>query len=93
MFSLCTPAYQVAQHTEHGIPARRMYPGLLEAISVAHIVHGFVCRQPAYIKMGLSLVQVCRASWPNLASGLTLHPAGVLQVVHKRDTVQWSPPP
>ncbi|GLC51096.1 hypothetical protein PLESTB_000465500 [Pleodorina starrii] len=33
------------------------YPGLLEAVSVAHIVHGFVCRQPAYIKMGLGLVQ------------------------------------
>ncbi|GIL42969.1 hypothetical protein Vafri_788 [Volvox africanus] len=34
-----------------------IYPGLLESVSVAHIVHGFVCRQPAYIKMGLSLVQ------------------------------------
>ncbi|EFJ52144.1 hypothetical protein VOLCADRAFT_103165 [Volvox carteri f. nagariensis] len=34
-----------------------IYPGLLEAVSVAHVVHGFVCRQPAYIKMGLGLVQ------------------------------------
>ncbi|PNH12420.1 Protein ACCUMULATION AND REPLICATION OF CHLOROPLASTS 6, chloroplastic [Tetrabaena socialis] len=31
--------------------------GVLEAVGVAHIVHGFVCRQPAYVKMGLSLVQ------------------------------------
>ncbi|GIL99472.1 hypothetical protein Vretimale_4628 [Volvox reticuliferus] len=34
-----------------------IYPGLLESVSVAHIVHGFVCRQPAYVKMGLGLVQ------------------------------------
>ncbi|KAG2499858.1 hypothetical protein HYH03_002149 [Edaphochlamys debaryana] len=34
-----------------------LYPGLLEAVAVAHIVHGFVCRQPAYVKMALSLVQ------------------------------------
>ncbi|KAG2442531.1 hypothetical protein HXX76_002617 [Chlamydomonas incerta] len=33
------------------------YPGLLEGVSVAHIVHGFAHRQPAYVKMGLSLVQ------------------------------------
>ncbi|KAG2448300.1 hypothetical protein HYH02_006884 [Chlamydomonas schloesseri] len=33
------------------------YQGLLEGVSVAHIVHGFTHRQPAYVKMGLSLVQ------------------------------------
>ncbi|GFR41033.1 hypothetical protein Agub_g1466 [Astrephomene gubernaculifera] len=34
-----------------------VYPGLLEAVGVAHVVHGFVCRQPAYVKMALGLVQ------------------------------------
>ncbi|KXZ56736.1 hypothetical protein GPECTOR_1g663 [Gonium pectorale] len=34
-----------------------MYAGLLEGVGVAHVIHGFVRRQPAYIKMGLGLVQ------------------------------------
>lgn len=47
----------------HMLPAcivyrRRLYPGLLEAVAVAHVVHGFVFRQPAYVKMAVALLKV-----------------------------------
>lgn len=35
----------------------RVYPGLLPAVAVAHVVHGYLARQPAYLKSAARLLQ------------------------------------